>query len=854
MDQLRRAVLLPDGAGLGDAVLLARFIENHDEPAFAVLVTRHGPMVWGVCRRLLHQHDAEDAFQATFLVLARKAASIRSKEMVGNWLYGVAHQTALQARRTAARRRTKEVQVTKMPDIEAVAHDPWSDIQPVLDEELSRLPDIYRTAIVLCDLEGRTRREVASKLGVPEGTVAARVARARSMLAKRLSQRGVSLSSGALAMLLAQQVTEAVPRSMVVSTIKAASVFVAGPATATGAVSVEVAALTEKVIKLMFFNKLKSAVAVMLILGFLATGTTLLAHRAAARQDDPGDRQPVAQKPVESAVKHDKEAFTAWGKEVGGLQAGLGLKPGQKRAYSQGETVTAVLRIRNVGKEAVDFKHIWAFFVENPPKITDADGKMVQLPKYKTRDQELHMPRICNVAPGKAVELYEWTFDLQPEAEESSRAFIHGTGKFSLQCERIVGPTWLNPAHPNPTLDKLATGKLELEITAKPPVKPAAKQVNENLAPSPDDIFTAWGKEINGLQAGLAIRAGDVRAYHPGETVPLSIRVRNNGKETVKFEYLRQYFMEMPPTVTDGAGNPFPRVRYRVSGEVHLPVEVNLEPGKEIELHEMKLELKPGNKTASGKVSIQYERVFGDTGAGQITLDPAFSKLATGKLELVFESEPPPAKTEKEASTAWGTEVGGMQVGLGFRAGEHRDYHIGETVTLVVRVRNVGKQDTNLEYMREYLQNSPPKIVDDKGKSYPTPTTFNFFGEQTPVQLTLGPGKESDLYPLKLVLRPASEKENRKVMEIYGTGRFQIQETGLLGNSWTGTTRINTAFSGMFSGKLELQVKDGLPSMPKPNEPEGAEPGSKRLTPQQVNKLFPESASIRYVDFSAILE
>src|SRR5262249_29964834 len=114
------------------------------------------------------------------------------KEMVGNWLYGVAHQTALQARRTATRRRAKEVQVTKMPDIEAVAPDPWADIQPLLDDELSRLPDIYRAVIVLCDLEGRTRRQVASHLGVPQGTVAARVARARAMLAKRLTQRGIT--------------------------------------------------------------------------------------------------------------------------------------------------------------------------------------------------------------------------------------------------------------------------------------------------------------------------------------------------------------------------------------------------------------------------------------------------------------------------------------------------------------------------------------------------------------------------------------------------------------------------------------------------------------------------------------
>src|SRR5262245_56093599 len=127
IEHLRRAVVLPDGAGLGDGQLLGSFIERHDETALAALVKRHGPMVWGVCRRLLSHHDAEDAVQATFLVLARKAASVRSREMVGNWLYGVAHQAALLARRTAARRRAREVQVTVMPDVEAAQEDQWPE-------------------------------------------------------------------------------------------------------------------------------------------------------------------------------------------------------------------------------------------------------------------------------------------------------------------------------------------------------------------------------------------------------------------------------------------------------------------------------------------------------------------------------------------------------------------------------------------------------------------------------------------------------------------------------------------------------------------------------------------------------
>src|SRR5262245_8634066 len=168
IQHLRKAVLLRDGGGLTDGQLLGCFLDHRDEAAFAALVKRHGPMVWGVCRRLLPHHDAEDAFQATFLVLVRKAASVVPREMVANWLYGVAHQTALHSRRTSARRRTRERQVTQMCEPAVAGEDLWHDLQPLLDQELSRLPDKYRVAIVLCDLEGKTRKEVARQVGCPE--------------------------------------------------------------------------------------------------------------------------------------------------------------------------------------------------------------------------------------------------------------------------------------------------------------------------------------------------------------------------------------------------------------------------------------------------------------------------------------------------------------------------------------------------------------------------------------------------------------------------------------------------------------------------------------------------------------
>ena len=216
---------------------------QHSEPWCGDMV----PLVWGVCYRILrNNHDAEDAFQATFLVLVRKAASIVPKEMVGNWLYGVAHQTALNARATAARRKKRERQMSDMPQPEARHDDLWHDLQPLLDQELSRLPNKYRAAIVLCDLEGKTRKEAARQLGVPEGTIAGQLARARTMLAKRLARHGLGASGGALAAALSQNAASACVSPLVVSsTIKAVSLVAAGKMV-TGLISANVAALTEK--------------------------------------------------------------------------------------------------------------------------------------------------------------------------------------------------------------------------------------------------------------------------------------------------------------------------------------------------------------------------------------------------------------------------------------------------------------------------------------------------------------------------------------------------------------------------------------------------------------------------------
>src|SRR5262245_326915 len=196
---LRRALARREGGGLSDAELLGRFLARQDEAAFEVLVRRHGAMVLGVCRRVLgHAQDAEDAFQATFLVLVRRAAAIRKRDSVGNWLYGVAYRTSLEARAAAARRHATERQVSTMPEPAVGPAEPLGDLRAVLDAELARLPEKYRAALVLCDLQGHARREAARQLGVPEGTLSSRLAAGRRLLADRLARRGISLSLAAL--------------------------------------------------------------------------------------------------------------------------------------------------------------------------------------------------------------------------------------------------------------------------------------------------------------------------------------------------------------------------------------------------------------------------------------------------------------------------------------------------------------------------------------------------------------------------------------------------------------------------------------------------------------------------------
>ena len=305
LERLRAAALRSRDQQVTDAELLTAYADRQDAPAFEALLRRHGPTVLGVCRRIVGSGpDAEDAFQATFLVLARKANTVRPRSAVAGWLHGVAVRAALKVRAAEARRRTKEKEVATMPrpaDVEA----PCPDTVAALHRELGRLSDDLRATIVLCDLEGKTRREAARQLGWPEGTVASRLARARRILARRLAP-----PASALALSLAPT---AVPAQLYANTLNAARAFGSGSVPTAAAVT-----LAQEVITDMFITKLVKVTGLILAIAAAATiglGVAIAPMGAApaAKPSSSGDDLATALKtarPISVSLLEQDEVLT----------------------------------------------------------------------------------------------------------------------------------------------------------------------------------------------------------------------------------------------------------------------------------------------------------------------------------------------------------------------------------------------------------------------------------------------------------------------------------------------------------------------------------------------------------------
>jgi RNA polymerase sigma factor (sigma-70 family) len=399
---LRRAALLHEAGDMTDGQLLERFLTMREEAAFEVLLRRHGPMVQGVCRRILcHVQDVEDAFQATFLVLIRKGSSLLPRHTLGNWLYGVAYHTALKARAAGWKRRAKERQAAAMSRPQTPAEDVEHDLLPLLDRELERLPEKYREAVVLCELEGKTREEAARQLGVPTGTLSGRLTTARRMLAQRLSRRGVTLSGAALATML----TPSVAPALFSSTLKAAAALATGQA-AVGAVSSEVAALTHGMLKSMLLAKLKLTTAVLLTVvtvGGSAGGFAYhLTNQAAASSDaNASSLQPdarVAESPIaELPQEQPKKATPKPDQKADTIQAD------KKRLQGGWLPVKAFINGRPTDPNDKKIRRSTLAFNDDEAALWDAKGPYILDPVRKPKQLDIVLNVKGHKEPIKAI-------------------------------------------------------------------------------------------------------------------------------------------------------------------------------------------------------------------------------------------------------------------------------------------------------------------------------------------------------------------------------------------------------------------------------------------------------------------
>jgi RNA polymerase sigma factor (sigma-70 family) len=352
-----------------DADLLTRFVTGRDEAAFELLLWRHATMVLSVCRDVTQdEHTAEDAFQATFFALVRRAAAMRDGQSLGAWLYQVAYRVALRARSQAVRRAAQERHDLDLPNLAATPVLPdetvLRELRPLLHEEVQRLPPKYRIPIVLCYFEGLTHDEAARQLGWPKGTVAGRLSRARDMLRKRLSRRGVTLSVALAALALAPAPASAiVPAALMQTTLRTGLLIATGKAVVE-TIPVQVAALTEGVLQAMLWNKVKLTAGVVLMLGLVSGGVGLLASGGPiAQQAGPG---------TSARARHDRVAG-----ETDPTDSKPAQKGGKKTAPDSKALAEArkqnILNLKQIALAMHNYNDIMGSFP--PPAIYSKDGK-----------------------------------------------------------------------------------------------------------------------------------------------------------------------------------------------------------------------------------------------------------------------------------------------------------------------------------------------------------------------------------------------------------------------------------------------------------------------------------------------
>jgi RNA polymerase sigma factor (sigma-70 family) len=472
---IHKLALRQQFARLTDGELLERFVKTNEEEAVAALLSRHGAMVYRVCLQILdNEHDAEDAFQATCLVLSRKAWSVRKYASVGSWLFGVANHTATNLKRNLARRRFHE----SRPDWPPVADPPSAlilrEAQAILNEELARIPARYRAPLVLCSLEGLTRDEAAQQLGLSLSALKSRLEQARKRLRLRLASRGLTLSGAFVASVFGGPVASAaIPAALVTSTVRAAT-SLADRNLAASIISAQVATLTEEVLKAMFMTKLKIAAAVLLAVGFIAAASGVLTLRSLAAQQT--DAQP-----------------TAATKKVGTLSD---VKQANNISYKLGEIVQARFLLKNAGENPVG--------ISCPRLITQSYYKALRFTDEKGQEIPVHQADEHPVPVGwLAVQL-----PAGGQAETNGLFLSIGNGADKGSVETVLtakaGQTYrvqyTLPNYGDSKAGDLQTG--EFTFTALDKGAPKPKQLTAEELKK----YIAWGKpNKNGLQVGVLL-------------------------------------------------------------------------------------------------------------------------------------------------------------------------------------------------------------------------------------------------------------------------------------------------------------------------------------------------------------
>jgi uncharacterized protein (TIGR03067 family) len=508
-------------------------------------------------------------------------------------------------------------------------------------------------------------------------------------------------------------------------------------------------------------------------------------------------------KSSESALVSPKAEDIVWGREVDGLQAGVGVI--NANSIHIGGKAWFVVELRNVSKAAIKVS-VWP---QSYPGIVDAAGKPV---RATTAPMPLFdiIPKDLTVQPGQTVDLFRTDINIAEERMGDLPAKVPDGVAYWLmihvrpgQYKANFGGFLLN--HPS-----LSTGAVEFEVKA------ASDKVTPEATPPTSATELAkfqgtWvliSSERNGQNTSeernpfTLTFTGNKWKVHRGDEVAVegTVRLVDVAATPKKFDLIKPSRLAPETSVDYGVYDwKDAMLRYCVRNGP-------FDPGIGVP------DLRPSDFTTrdgDGRTVYLWKRAQ--------PLPPPPRPEEKKSDSPVTEQKTPPnqePEREKEDFVAWGKEVAGLQAGLGYRPGEHRVYHHGETVTLIVRIRNAGKEKVKFQYLRKFFIENPPTVTDGGGKPIPLDGVTTF-GLHIPEEVNLAPGKEIELYELKLELKPASEGANYRLSTLYGTGKFQIQYERVIGNSSSGTITLDPTKGKLATGKLELEIKSPPPAASK---------------------------------------